>query len=64
MRIGCNKSNDSHDEFRSRFKSQNACFHSVQGLMSSCVPFKNLDIKIYKSNFTYHFMCVVPGLTL
>ena len=34
-------------EIKSRLKSGNACYHSVQNLLSSSVLSKNLKIKIY-----------------
>jgi uncharacterized membrane protein YgaE (UPF0421/DUF939 family) len=43
--------NDIHDEIKSRLNSGNACYHSVQNLLSSRVVSKNLKIKIYKTNF-------------
>jgi hypothetical protein len=33
----------------SRLKSGNACYHSVQNLLSSSLLSKNLKIKIYKN---------------
>jgi hypothetical protein len=41
--------NDIHDEIRSRLNSENACYYSVQNLLSSCLISKNLKIKIYKT---------------
>jgi hypothetical protein len=41
--------NDIHDEIKSRLSSGNACYHSVQNLLSSCLISKNLKIKIYKT---------------
>jgi hypothetical protein len=38
--------NDIHSEIRSRLNSGNACYHSVQNLLSSCLISKNLKIKI------------------
>jgi len=35
------------DEIKSRLKSGNACYHSVQSLLSSSLLSKNLKIKIY-----------------
>jgi hypothetical protein len=40
--------NDIHDEIKSRLNSGNACYHSVQNLLSSSLITKNLKIKIYK----------------
>jgi len=36
-------------EIKSRLKSGNACFHSVQSLFSSSLLYKNLMIKIYRN---------------
>jgi hypothetical protein len=41
--------NDIHDEIESRLNSGNACYHSVQNLLPSCLISKNLKIKIYKT---------------
>jgi hypothetical protein len=41
--------NDIHDEIKSRLNSRNACYHSVQNLLSSCLVSKNLKIKIYRT---------------
>jgi alpha-acetolactate decarboxylase len=38
--------NDIHDEIKSRFNSQNACYHIVKNLLSSRLISKNLKIKI------------------
>jgi hypothetical protein len=44
--------NDIHDEIKSRLNSGNACYHSVQNLLSSCLISKNLKIKnIQNCNF-------------
>jgi hypothetical protein len=40
---------DIHDEIKSRLNSGNACYYSVQNLLSSCLVSKNLKIKIYKT---------------
>jgi hypothetical protein len=40
---------DIHDEIKSRLNSGNACYHSVQNLLSSHLMSKNLKIKIYKT---------------
>jgi hypothetical protein len=44
--------NDIHDEIKIRLNSGNACYYSVQNLLSSHLISKNLKIKIYKTNFT------------
>jgi hypothetical protein len=41
--------NDIHDEIKNRLNSGNACYHSVQNLLSSSLISKNLKIKIYKT---------------
>jgi hypothetical protein len=38
--------NDIHDEIKSRLNSRNACYYSVQNLLSSRLISKNLKIKI------------------
>ena len=37
------------EEVKSRLKSGNACYHSVQNLLSSRLLSKNLKIKIYRT---------------
>jgi hypothetical protein len=39
--------NDIHDEIKSRLNSGNACYYSVQNLLSSPLISKSLKIKIY-----------------
>jgi hypothetical protein len=41
--------NDIHDEIKSRLNSGNACYYSVQNLLSSRLISRNLKIKIYKT---------------
>jgi hypothetical protein len=41
--------NDTHDEIESRLNSGNACYYSVQNLLSFRFILKNLKIKIYKT---------------
>jgi hypothetical protein len=38
-----------HKEIESRLYSGNACYHSIQNLLSSHLLSKNLEIKIHKS---------------
>jgi hypothetical protein len=40
--------NSIQDEIKSRLKSGNAFYHSVQDLLSSSLPSKNTKIKIYR----------------
>ena len=37
------------EEIKSRLRSGNACYHSVQNVLSSRVLSKNLKIKIYRT---------------
>jgi hypothetical protein len=41
--------NDIHDEIKRRLNSGNACYYSVQNLLSSHLISKNIKIKIYKT---------------
>jgi len=41
--------NSIQEEIKSRFKSGNACYHSVQNLLSSSLLSKNTKIKIYRN---------------
>jgi hypothetical protein len=38
-----------HEEIKSRLNSGNACYHSVQSLLSSCLLYRNVKVKIYKT---------------
>jgi hypothetical protein len=38
-----------HEEIKSRLNSENACYHSVQSLLSSRLLSRNLKVKIYKT---------------
>ena len=50
------------EEIKSRLKSGNACYHSVQNLLSSRLLSKNLKIKIYRTIiFPVFCMGVKPG---
>jgi hypothetical protein len=37
-----------HEEIKSRLNLGNACYHSVQSLLSSCLMSRNVTVKIYK----------------
>jgi hypothetical protein len=37
-----------HKEIKSRLNSGNACYHSVQSLLSSCLLSRNVEVKIHK----------------
>ena len=41
--------NSIQEEIKSRLKSGNACYHSVQNLLSSRLLSRNLKIKIYRT---------------
>jgi len=41
--------NSIREEIKSRLKSGNACYHSVQNLLSSSLLSKNLKVKIYRT---------------
>ena len=41
--------NSIQEEIKSRLKLGNACYHSVQNLLSSSLLSKNLNIKIYRT---------------
>jgi hypothetical protein len=38
-----------NEEIKSRLNSGNACYHSVQSLLSSCLLSRNVKVKIYKT---------------
>ena len=41
--------NSNQKEIKSRLKSRNACYYSVQNILSSSLLSKNLNIKIYRT---------------
>jgi hypothetical protein len=41
--------NSIHEEIKSRLKLGNACYHSVQNLLSSSLLSKNVKIQIYRT---------------
>jgi hypothetical protein len=41
--------NHMHEEIKNRLNSGNACCHSVQSLLPSCLLSRNLKVKIYKT---------------
>jgi hypothetical protein len=58
--------NSIHEEIKSRFKSGNACYHSVQNLLSSSLLSKNVKIKIYRTIIlpVVLYGCEIWSLTL
>jgi hypothetical protein len=49
LRTTLTNQNNIHDEIKSRLNSGNACYHSVQNLLSSLLISKNLKTEIYKT---------------
>jgi hypothetical protein len=45
--------NSGHEEIKWRLNSGNACYHSVQNMLSSRLLSK-IIIKIYRTNFAFH----------
>ena len=41
--------NSVQEEIKSRLKSENACYYSLQNLLSSTLLSRNLNIKIYRT---------------
>jgi len=58
--------NSIHEEIKSRLKSRNACYHSVQNISSSTLVHKNLNIKIYINTILLVVLygCEIWSLTL
>ena len=54
------------EEIKSRLRSGNACYHSMQNLLSSRLPSKNLKIKIYRTKIlpVVLYGCETWSLTL
>jgi hypothetical protein len=38
-----------HEEIKSRLNSGNACYHSVQSVLSSCLLTRKVKVRIYKT---------------
>ena len=49
--------NSIKEEIISRLKSGNACYYSVQNLLSSSLLSKNLNIKIYRTIISHVVLC-------
>jgi hypothetical protein len=49
LRTTLTDQNHMHEEIKSTLNSGNACCHSVQSLLSSCLLSRNLKVKIYKT---------------
>ena len=55
--------NSNEEEIKSRLKSGNACYHSVQNLLSSSLLSKNIKFKIYRT-IIFHFVLYGHGTWL
>jgi hypothetical protein len=64
--LGTTHQNSIHEEIKSRLKSGNACYHSVQNLLSSSLLSKNIKIKIYRTIILHVVLygCETWSLTL
>jgi hypothetical protein len=51
-----------HEEIKSRLNSGNACYHSVQSLLLSCLLSRNVKVKIYITIILPGVKGVVCGL--
>jgi len=49
LRTTLTNQNSIQEEIKSRLKSGDVCYHSVQNLLSSSLPFKNLKMEIYRN---------------
>jgi hypothetical protein len=49
FRNNTNKSKCMHEEIKSRLNLENACYDSVQSLLSPCQLSRNAKVKIYKT---------------
>jgi hypothetical protein len=49
--LGTNPTNQNpiQEEFKNSLKSGNACYHSVQNLLSSSMPYKHFNIKVLRT---------------
>jgi hypothetical protein len=47
-----------HEDINTRLKSGNACYHSVQSLLSSCLLSRNVKVKTQNHNFAACFVWV------
>ena len=61
--LGTNLTNQNYiqEENKSRLKSQNACYHSVQNLLFSSLLYKNVKIKVYRTTV---FLLFCKGVKL
>jgi hypothetical protein len=66
LRMTLTNKNYIHDEIKCRLNSRNACYYSVQNVLSSQLISKNLKIKIYKTVIllVVLYVCETWSLTL
>ena len=66
FRTSLTDQNSIQEGIKRRLKSGNACYHSVQNLLSSSLLSKNLKIKIYRTIFlpVVLYGCETSTLTL
>jgi hypothetical protein len=57
LRTNLTNQNSIREEIKSRLKLGNACYHSVQKLLSSSLLSKNLKIKIYRTIILTEVLC-------
>jgi hypothetical protein len=53
-----------HEEIKSRVNAGNACYYSVQSLLSSRPLSRNVKVKIYKTITSFLYGCETWSLTL
>ena len=58
--------NHLHEEIKGRLKSANACYHSVQKILSSSFLFRNMKVIQYRELYLCQLFCmgVKLGLTM
>jgi hypothetical protein len=64
--VDCLKNENSiQEEIKSRFKSENTCYHSVQDLLSSSLLYKNIKFKICRTKIlsVVLYGCEILSLT-
>jgi len=46
-----------HEKIKSRLHLGNDCYHTVQNIWSSCLPYDNINLKIQKTKFLLFVLC-------
>jgi hypothetical protein len=57
LEIALTNQNYIHEEIKSRLKSGNACYHSLQNVLSSSLLSKSVKIKIYRTTILPVVLC-------